>query len=358
MGEGHGFRQVGIGWQIGAQSGWGTYGVNLALELARRGIEPALFMVASRLYVTQPQAELLRGPNAKMKEWSMAAARGDIEVQFPVIHALGDKLYFPNRLKGLKGHPNAGAVFFETAAIPQKHIDAARIVDVIITGSGWNAKVLKERGLSNVRYCPQGVDLTLFRPGQRAGKVKGRFAVFSGGKLEYRKGQYIAVAAFKIFHARHPDALLVTAWNSPWPETALTIAASPHAKNAPGVNYDNHLEITAWLQENGIAPDAALDLGFLANASMPSLLREMDLAVFPNRCEGGTNLVAMECMASGVPVVLSRNTGHLNLIKDDNCYSLDVQQPCDGNRSNGDLIGWGESSVEEVVEKNGASLCR
>ena len=30
-----------------------------------------------------------------------------------------------------------------------------------------------------------------------------------------------------------------------------------------------------------------------------------DAGLFPNRCEGGTNLVAMEAMASGLPVILS-----------------------------------------------------
>ena len=29
--------RLGIGWQIGVPSGWGTYGVNLAVELTRLG---------------------------------------------------------------------------------------------------------------------------------------------------------------------------------------------------------------------------------------------------------------------------------------------------------------------------------
>jgi hypothetical protein len=44
---------------------------------------------------------------------------------------------------------------------------------------------------------------------------------------------------------------------------------------------------------------------------MPQILREIDVAVVPNRFEGGTNLVAMECMACGMPVILSANTGYL-----------------------------------------------
>ena len=47
---------------------------------------------------------------------------------------------------------------------------------------------------------------------------------------------------------------------------------------------------------------------------MPKYLISSDTALFPNRCESGTNLVAMEAMAAGIPVILSNNSGHLDLI--------------------------------------------
>ena len=84
---------------------------------------------------------------------------------------------------------------------------------------------------------------------------------------------------------------------------------------------------------------------------MPTLLREMDVAVFPNRCEPGTNLVAMECMACAVPVVLSRNTGHLDIAFDDCVYPLTRQgkvAPLPEIARGTD--GWGESEVDEIVE--------
>jgi glycosyltransferase involved in cell wall biosynthesis len=77
-----------------------------------------------------------------------------------------------------------------------------------------------------------------------------------------------------------------------------------------------------WIR-SGCARGQILDLGAVPNREKPSILCEMDVAVFPNRCEGGTNLVAMECMACGLPVILSRNTGHLDLIDGDNCFALD-----------------------------------
>ena len=97
---------------------------------------------------------------------------------------------------------------------------------------------------------------------------------------------------------------------------------------------DGKLDVAAWGLANDIAPEQIIDLGNIPNVSMPPILREMDAAVFTNRSEGGTNLVAMECMACGMPVVLSRNTGHLDLIKDDNCFPLDDQRAVE-NRWNG-----------------------
>ncbi|MBM3589373.1 MAG: glycosyltransferase family 4 protein [Alphaproteobacteria bacterium] len=76
---------------------------------------------------------------------------------------------------------------------------------------------------------------------------------------------------------------------------------------------------------------------------MPTILREMDAALFPNRCEGGTNLVAMEAMARGVPTILGANTGHLDLLKDDAALALTDQRPIPSRP------GWRESNVKEMV---------
>jgi glycosyltransferase involved in cell wall biosynthesis len=76
----------------------------------------------------------------------------------------------------------------------------------------------------------------------------------------------------------------------------------------------------------------------------------MDVALFPNRCEPGTNLVAMEAMACGVPTILSANSGHLDLIEVENGYPLTKQAPLPGIEAGVDgLAGWGESDVEEIL---------
>jgi len=175
----------------------------------------------------------------------------------------------------------------------------------------------------------QGIDPSLFHPAPRRGLVNERFVVFSGGKLEYRKGQDLAVLAFSRFARRHPDALLLMAWGSPWPGIARNLAGRSAAAEVP-FDAEGRPDHAAWTEANGIPPSQVRHLPPLPSVAMPRLLREADVALFPNRAEGGTNLVAMECMACGIPTILSANTGHLDLVQDDTCLPLLQQAPIPG----------------------------
>jgi glycosyltransferase involved in cell wall biosynthesis len=250
----------------------------------------------------------------------------------------------------LEGKPTIGVIFCE-GEIGRDVRDALERLPMIVAGSKWNEQLLRAYGLDRVRTVWQGIDPTTFHPGPKLGLMRDRFLIFSGGKAELRKGQDIVLAAFKIFAQRHPEALLVTAWHSPWPQAARSLdrtgIAAPVEFNAAG-----QLDVIGWAKKNQIASDRILDIGIVPNLFMPAVLREMDVAVFTNRCEGGTNLVAMECMACGVPVVLSRNTGHNDLIENGNSYPLDDQQPSRSLwRGIDGVSGWGESRVEEVVAR-------
>ena len=136
------FAQVGIGWEVGVPSGWGTYGVNLAVELARKGIEPALFLISSKTNVPQAQLESLQPALMKQREWLTAARKGGLKFDFPMLYSLGDGLQFDDVLIGTKGTPQAGVPFFESATIPTKNVEGSKASNVIIAGSTWNAEDL------------------------------------------------------------------------------------------------------------------------------------------------------------------------------------------------------------------------
>lgn len=351
-------RPVFIGWDLSTFTGWGVYALGLSLAWAR---DPDLQPICTRqLLPDQLALDPLR-QQAIRPVWADSAGfqaqlaelgGREVGVDAPLLVSLnGDfQRARPGEAAALRGQPDVGVLFLESTQLKPEAIARAAAYPVLVAGSTWNAQVLQAHGLSNVRTILQGVDVSLFRPGPRNGWLGDRFCVFSGGKLELRKGQDIVMAAFRTFAERHPEALLVTAWHCPWPQMARATERSGRA--APVVfRPDGAVDVPGWAEANGVRRDQVLDLGRIPNMAMPQVLAEMDLAVFPNRAEGGTNLVAMEAMACGTPTVLSANTGHLDLIEDDNCYVLREQEEVGGiGAPYGAAGGWGESSTEELVE--------
>jgi glycosyltransferase involved in cell wall biosynthesis len=268
-----------------------------------------------------------------------------------VLHALGNDLLGSVEQERVLGNPHVGVVFFENTNFSRAGGNRARQYDAIVAGSTWNAEVLAGEGVGDVLTVFQGIDPSLFHPADRARTHPGRFVVFSGGKLEYRKGQDIVIEAFRAFHQRHPDALLMVAWqNFHGHEQMPPLVRDGHLETLPETDAGGQLVIGPWLASMGLPEGSVVDLGAMPNYVIGPILQDVDVAIFPNRCEGGTNLVAMECMACGVPVILSANTGHLDLIHPDRCLSLNAQSPVTPPNSAVGVDGWGESDVDEVVE--------
>ena len=345
-----------LNWQPSSVHGWGVYGINLALNWLREG---RLFPIFSQAF----QMELIRlDPIRRAEFHSLHQATVELERQllqqpagqslnldFPVVHALANGLKTNSSFNQqmLLSSCLAGVVFFEDTNLTLDAFQRANLYRLIITGSTWNQSVLEGNGCQNVTTIMQGVDHTIFHAENRGSSIPDRFLVFSGGKLEFRKGQDLVVKAFSRFVEMYPDAVLVTAWHSPWENLAQELDHS--GINTPIV-YDQNgkVNVPDWLVQNGIPPQNFMDLGLVPNNQIANTIRQMDLALFPNRAEGGTNLVAMECMACGIPVILSGNTGHLDLVQDDNCLILKDQKPV--NYFNVGTDGWGESQIDEIID--------
>jgi glycosyltransferase involved in cell wall biosynthesis len=297
-------------WRVSSYFGWGVYGLNLALELSRDPTIEAMTLTEIDARAIAVDAIRLRA----LQPFIARSQRGQRPAGAAWLHGLGNRVLPERPPQG-----RIGVIFFETPP-DAAAIQRAREYDLIITGSRWNERILRECGVTNVRTILQGVDRSLFAPGPKRGLFPGRFLIFTGGKAEPRKGQDVVVAAFRIFAARHPEAMLVTAWHSPWPQLAR----------------DMDLDLAAFA-------DRVIDIGALPNGVMAPVYRECDVALFTNRAEGGTNLVAMECLACGLPTILSDNTGHKDLLDLGLGRSL-AQKP--GAR----WSEWGESDVDEAVE--------
>jgi len=294
--------RIALDWQISSFFGWGVYGLNVAMEWAKDPSIEASGIIRSFDDIVIDK--LRKRTLLPFVQRSLATPEDAI-----LIHSLG------NEFDGYLTQPsNIGAIFFEQPLSPEA-IERAKRYDIIITGSTWNEEILRSHGLTSVRTLIQGVDRSLFHPAPRRDLYPGRFLIFSGGKAEPRKGQDIVVRAFRIFARRHPEAMLVTAWHSPWPHLAA------------GMDLD--------LSEFA---DRVIDVGQVPNGQMAPVYRECHVGLFPNRCEGGTNLVAMEAIACGVPAIISQCTGHIDLIRlapmsvwPVNCINSYTMEPDDPN---------------------------
>ena len=341
-------------WQLSGSFGWGVYGVNLMLHWNFQQKFQLLTNCAwdeKTMRLSPIEWGLLNPPLKNSAEWhaqSSSFQNRRITLQIPVLHALGnDFLFQVGRARNfeLTGSPSIGVIFFESTRFSAEGLQRARALPLIVAGSTWNQTLMKDAGVDQTALVLQGVDLTRFHPARRAGWFANRFVVFSGGKLEHRKGQDLVLKAFRIFAARHEDALLVAAWDSPWPALAAHFSQDPTLAPVPFLP-NGKVDCAGWAAANGIRPEQFVAISSVPNGAVEQIYREMDVGLFPNRAEGGTNLVAMECMACGVPVVLSANTGHLDLIASDRCIALTRQGVLEGAA----YQGWGESNLEEIVQ--------
>lgn len=349
--------RLGMGWQLSQMTGWGIYGMNLALQLLKSpsvssGFYPVLLMPpAINLAELNPLYRTLLQPvfsnYQKLQELISRHPGKQIACDFPVIHALGKNL---TSLNTPRGNKNIGVIFLEDTNITAEACLNAEKYDLIIAGSTWNEKLLKHYGINHVCTVQQGIDPTIFHPAPKSNLWGDRFVIFSGGKLEFRKGQDIVIAAFKEFHRRHPEALLITAWHNFWPQYMQGLEKTGNVVGLPEIGENNQIKIAEWLVANGLPPDSFIDLGIVPNHQIGQIVREADVAIFTSRCEGGTNLAAMETMACGIPTILSANTGHLDLIHDHHCYALSRQRPVQPTpHFFTGVVGWGESEVSEAI---------
>lgn len=338
-------------WGASTYFGWGVYGLNLMLNWALRSdfeavcsrpIDPSeLFLNSLEAELVEPAMRASGAVHERRESWGLRS------MQLPalVLHSLGNQLFHSNANgASIFGEPTIGVVFSESTSFDDDSRERAKRYPLIVAGSLWNREVLVANGIGPATTILQGVDTTKFHPGPRLGLFQNRFVVFSGGKLESRKGQDLVVEAFRIFAGHHRDALLLTAWCSPWPQLARTLQKN-QALTPIRFDTGQNPDTLAWTQENGIPAEQVHHLGPVPHLHLPRILREADIALFPNRAEAGTNLVAMECMACGVPAILSANTGHLDLIREGNCYPLMRQKKID----EAGCDGWGSSDVDEIV---------
>jgi glycosyltransferase involved in cell wall biosynthesis len=334
----------------GTTHGWGVCGRYLASELSLR---------THLQYITQPFVPRDIGNEEQYRQLSTCYlplekvkgsrdARRPIGLDASVIQTIAG-IQFRPWLVTVKGTRTIGYTFFEENIIsPDALRRADQYYDTIAVGSNWCETVLKEHGFNRTRTIVQGIDPSIFHPGGDKQRYPDNFVIFSGGKFEFRKGQDIVMRAVKILQDRHPDVLLVTSWYNQWPQTMNTMTASPHIQYPnPASSYEETMQ--RMITVNGLDPQRVALLPPLPNSRMPEVYRDSDIGLFPNRCEGGTNLVLMEYMACGRPVVASNLTGHQDVLDAQYACLVHAKSLLNIQKDGRVIARWADPDLDEAV---------
>ncbi|MEJ2613822.1 MAG: tetratricopeptide repeat protein [Ignavibacteriaceae bacterium] len=269
------------------------------------------------------------------------------EVNGTVFHALNNQDF--SGLHPVRGTKNIGYTFFEYE-LKDAAVKNASNYDIILGGSSSNEQKLKERGIKNTGTLIQGIDPELFYPEEKE-KNNDLFVIFSGGKFELRKGQDLVLRAFQILQKKFPDMILINAWYNLWPHTMNSMAISKYIKyDYKGETWKNFMVNLCNI--NNIDGNKVFTLPITPGNKLRELYLSSDIGLFPNRCEGGTNLVLMEYMACGKAVIASYNSGHKDILTATNSLLLKEMNEFKLFDDNNNLIAdWEEPDLDEIIAK-------
>ncbi len=308
----------------GRNIGWGVCSANLVREL-------------SRLY----PCELLSLQGRENAD--------ETPLPGPVFHTIGD--HHLTKVFPVTGTENYGYTFFENSLPPTAAVNA-RFFDRVFAGSTWCRERLEAAGISWADTLIQGIDPEIFRPLPfEKAFAADRFVIFSGGKFELRKGQDLVIRAVKVLQDRHEDVVFVNLWFNPWKFSLDTMARSPHMVFRPRGKTWNEVMANVLL-DNGMDLERVVIGGQVEQRDLRKIYAATDVGVFPNRCEGGTNLVLMEYMACARPVIAAYHTGHRDILTSQNAILLERMTPV---AASGETPGdhapiWREPDLDELIE--------
>jgi starch synthase len=156
-------------------------------------------------------------------------------------------------------------------------------VDRVVVMSEASKRSFVESGVpeTKVSVVTPGVDVDRFRPG--APRAADGFRVLFAGLITQRKGLSYLVDGFR---------------QAGVPDSELLLVGAPIGSSEP------------WLKTNGVRR-----LSWSGAGELPEIYRSADVVVLPSLVEGFGRVI-LEAMATGVPVIVTPNTGAADLVDD------------------------------------------
>jgi len=176
-------------------------------------------------------------------------------------------------------------------------------MDTIISASPIEPELVEK--FYNVRrkmyVVPPGVDIDYFKPEakQRKINVPERY-VFTTGRIEWTKGFDLLVSAFASVVASIDDISLLIGGGSTKPTR---------------IEIDVRKKIDSIARELGIS-EKVIQIGRISNEDLPAYYAKSELVVLPSRYDL-FGMVAIEALACGKPVIVSKYAGVHKIIARD-----------------------------------------
>lgn len=295
-------------------TGYAAHSRYLTRALAEGGVSVQL---AARDDVPAVRSEMLSPDSPDSATWHRLlrrVARRDVHVSFYTPTDWSGASVFRRRREEHPGYrAYVGLTHFECDPLPAGWADACAELDELWVPSRFVRDLFLDAGLSpgRIHVLPTGIDVTRFDPARvtplpipdRRG-----FVFLATFDWSLRKGWDVLVEAYARAFSAADDVCLV-------------LRASSRRNDNVSADIDAVLA-SIGRSRRDIPPIITLP-DALTDAEMARLYQAADVFVLPTRGEG-LGLPFMEAMASGVPVIATRWSGHLDFVTDDSGWLIDV----------------------------------
>jgi glycosyltransferase involved in cell wall biosynthesis len=246
---------------------------------------------------------------------------------------------YPPRPNGMLGDVRLLHLAWEESAIPNALADLINLhLDGVLAPSEYSKRAIRDSGVRvPIAVIGHGIDHSGVRPrmiGERAKRgpvtqsLPFTFLHISSGLA--RKGIEELITAYCLaFSSRDPVLLVIKTFD----------------------NSDNTVE--AWVERltgaSKYSPAIQIISEELDQREIDFLYHVSDAVVLPSRGEG-FNLPAAEAMARGLPVIVTRHSGHLDFCNDENSWLIDCTCEFSTNHLKIANSYWARPSVDQLVE--------
>lgn len=216
------------------------------------------------------------------------------------------------------GRFNIGLTMLESDRLPQHWIEKCNQMDQVWVPSTFNRQTFINSGVKSekIRVVPLGVNINRFHPKATPMDVKQsqtKFIFLSNFEWVPRKGYDLLMRAYlEEFTHTDPVVLIMKTYDgSGFDPTGANmyrdwnkLIESANIKHPPAIEF-----ITKGMHYN----------------EMPSFYTAGNCYIIPTRGEGW-NLPALEAMASGIPVITTNWSAHLDFVNEENGYLIGVER--------------------------------